>query len=35
MARLHLGNRDHLRIGKNLWAGVGLVRGGGGSVLYD
>ena len=28
MARLHHGNRDSLRIGKNLWAGVGLVRGG-------
>jgi alkanesulfonate monooxygenase len=33
MAQLHLGNRDHLRIGKNLWAGVGLVRGGAGTAF--
>ncbi len=33
MARLHGGNRDALRIGKNLWAGVGLVRGGAGTAF--
>jgi alkanesulfonate monooxygenase len=33
MARLHHGNRDGLRIGKNLWAGVGLVRGGAGTAF--
>ena len=33
MARLHHGNRDSLRIGPNLWAGVGLVRGGAGTAL--
>jgi alkanesulfonate monooxygenase len=33
MARLHLGNRDSLRIGRNLWAGVGLVRGGAGTAF--
>jgi alkanesulfonate monooxygenase len=33
MARLHHGDRDSLRIGKNLWAGVGLVRGGAGTAL--
>jgi alkanesulfonate monooxygenase len=33
MARLHHGNRDSLRIGKNLWAGVGLVRGGAGTAF--
>jgi alkanesulfonate monooxygenase len=33
MARLHQGKRDSLRIGKNLWAGVGLVRGGAGTAL--
>jgi alkanesulfonate monooxygenase len=33
MARLHHGNRDSLRIGENLWAGVGLVRGGAGTAF--
>jgi alkanesulfonate monooxygenase len=33
MARLHHGNRDNLRIGKNLWSGVGLVRGGAGTAF--
>jgi alkanesulfonate monooxygenase len=33
MARLHDGNRDNLRIGRNLWAGVGLVRGGAGTAF--
>ncbi len=33
MARLHQGNRDSLRIGNNLWAGVGLVRGGAGTAF--
>jgi alkanesulfonate monooxygenase len=33
MARLHQGKRDSLRIGKNLWAGVGLVRGGAGTAF--
>lgn len=33
MARLHRGNREGLRIGKNLWAGVGLVRGGAGTAF--
>jgi len=33
MAQLHLGNRENLRIGKNLWAGVGLVRGGAGTAF--
>jgi alkanesulfonate monooxygenase len=33
MARLHHGNRDSLRIGRNLWAGVGLVRGGAGTAF--
>jgi alkanesulfonate monooxygenase len=33
MARLHRGHRDNLRIGKNLWAGVGLVRGGAGTAF--
>jgi alkanesulfonate monooxygenase len=33
MARLHHGNRDDLRIGRNLWAGVGLVRGGAGTAF--
>jgi alkanesulfonate monooxygenase len=33
MARLHHGSRDSLRIGKNLWAGVGLVRGGAGTAF--
>lgn len=33
MARLHGGNRDRLEIAPNLWAGVGLVRGGAGTAL--
>jgi alkanesulfonate monooxygenase len=33
MARLHGGSRDQLRVGKNLWAGVGLVRGGAGTTF--
>ncbi len=33
MARLHGGRRDKLEIGPNLWAGVGLVRGGAGTAL--
>jgi alkanesulfonate monooxygenase len=33
MARLHGGRRDRLEIYPNLWAGVGLVRGGAGTAL--
>lgn len=33
MAELHRGNRDHLEVSPNLWAGVGLVRGGAGTAL--
>lgn len=33
MSALHKGNRDNLRIAPNLWAGVGLVRGGAGTAL--
>ncbi|MBV9488590.1 MAG: FMNH2-dependent alkanesulfonate monooxygenase [Verrucomicrobia bacterium] len=33
MARLHGGRRDSLEISPNLWAGVGLVRGGAGTAL--
>ena len=33
MSALHQGSRDSLRIGSNLWAGVGLVRGGAGTAL--
>lgn len=33
MAALHNGKRDHLEISPNLWAGVGLVRGGAGTAL--
>ncbi len=33
MAQLHGGRRDKLEIGPNLWAGVGLVRGGAGTAL--
>ncbi|HEY4042619.1 MAG TPA: FMNH2-dependent alkanesulfonate monooxygenase [Rhodopila sp.] len=33
MARLHNGRRDRLEISPNLWAGVGLVRGGAGTAL--
>jgi alkanesulfonate monooxygenase len=33
MAQLHAGQRDKLEISPNLWAGVGLVRGGAGTAL--
>ncbi|MBD3108707.1 FMNH2-dependent alkanesulfonate monooxygenase [Bacillus sp. AGMB 02131] len=33
MANLHNGNRNNLEISPNLWAGVGLVRGGAGTAL--
>lgn len=33
MSALHGGNRDKLEISPNLWAGVGLVRGGAGTAL--
>jgi alkanesulfonate monooxygenase len=33
MAALHRGRRDKLEISPNLWAGVGLVRGGAGTAL--
>jgi alkanesulfonate monooxygenase len=33
MSQLHGGRRDHLEISPNLWAGVGLVRGGAGTAL--
>ena len=33
MAALHGGSRDHLEVAPNLWAGVGLVRGGAGTAL--
>lgn len=33
MRRLHSGSREHLEISPNLWAGVGLVRGGAGTAL--
>jgi alkanesulfonate monooxygenase len=33
MAELHGGHRDKLEISPNLWAGVGLVRGGAGTAL--
>jgi alkanesulfonate monooxygenase len=33
MARLHNGRRTDLEINPNLWAGVGLVRGGAGTAL--
>ncbi|NKX85869.1 LLM class flavin-dependent oxidoreductase [Nocardia coubleae] len=33
MARLHNGRTDNLEIAPNLWAGVGLVRGGAGTAL--
>ncbi|HTJ59049.1 MAG TPA: FMNH2-dependent alkanesulfonate monooxygenase [Devosiaceae bacterium] len=33
MAELHAGRRDRLVVGPNLWAGVGLVRGGAGTSL--
>ncbi len=33
MAALHNGRRDKLEISPNLWAGVGLARGGAGTAL--
>jgi len=33
MTRLHAGGRDKLEVSPNLWAGVGLVRGGAGTAL--
>jgi alkanesulfonate monooxygenase len=33
MASLHRGTREELTISPNLWAGVGLVRGGAGTAL--
>ena len=33
MATLHGGRRDRLEVSPNLWAGVGLVRGGAGTAL--
>jgi alkanesulfonate monooxygenase len=33
MARLHAGRRDKLTLAPNLWAGIGLVRGGAGTAL--
>jgi alkanesulfonate monooxygenase len=33
MAALHDGRRDKLEIAPNLWAGIGLVRGGAGTAL--
>ncbi|EGI55335.1 alkanesulfonate monooxygenase, FMNH(2)-dependent [Sphingomonas sp. S17] len=33
MSRLHNGRRDKLQISRDLWAGVGLVRGGAGTAL--
>ncbi|RZF27338.1 FMNH2-dependent alkanesulfonate monooxygenase [Paraburkholderia sp. UYCP14C] len=33
MAALHQGRRDRLEVSPNLWAGVGLVRGGAGTAL--
>lgn len=33
MAVLHGGRREHLEVSPNLWAGVGLVRGGAGTAL--
>jgi alkanesulfonate monooxygenase len=33
MSRLHGGRRDRLEIAPNLWAGVGLIRGGAGTAL--
>lgn len=33
MSRLHGGRRDKLEISPNLWAGIGLVRGGAGTAL--
>jgi len=33
MSQLHRGDRSALKIGPNLWAGIGLVRGGAGTAL--
>ena len=33
MTALHHGRRDQLEVSPNLWAGVGLVRGGAGTAL--
>ncbi|MDI5790991.1 hypothetical protein PO124_29100 [Bacillus licheniformis] len=33
MVQLHQGNRSNLEISPNLWAGIGLVRGGAGTAL--
>jgi alkanesulfonate monooxygenase len=33
MRELHGGSRDNLEVSPNLWAGVGLVRGGAGTAL--
>ena len=33
MSQLHGGRRDQLEVSPNLWAGVGLVRGGAGTAL--
>jgi len=33
MAKLHGGRRDQLEVYPNLWAGVGLLRGGAGTAL--
>ncbi len=33
MVALHNGSRDRLIVGQNLWAGIGLVRGGAGTAL--
>lgn len=33
MADLHNGDRSKLEISPNLWAGIGLVRGGAGTAL--
>jgi alkanesulfonate monooxygenase len=33
MSALHQGRRDQLEVSPNLWAGVGLVRGGAGTAL--
>ena len=38
MAELHGGSRDNLEIHPNVWAGIGLVRGGAGTAIvgsYD
>ncbi len=33
MRALHGGRADHLEVSPNLWAGIGLVRGGAGTAL--